>query len=161
MFHSREEHCRTEQRDQAFEAQALLCPSVAPIMSAMDVFAAQGLIDDTCLLQLSTASRCTMTRAARHNAVKRKMEIKMNDSQQLEVELLEFARLTMRDLAGIVLNCDHEESAFTAMHIMGRIHGAKVNEDIMDKYIEQYKVELRRRQDENESRDFATEGPWE
>ena len=39
----------------------------------MDVVVAQGLLAETCLLKLSTASRGTVTQAARHKAMKLRM----------------------------------------------------------------------------------------
>ena len=44
----------------------------------MDIVAAQGLLAETCLLQLSTASRGTLTGAARHKAKKGLMSVQKN-----------------------------------------------------------------------------------
>ena len=44
----------------------------------MDIVAAQGLLAETCLLKLSTASRDTVTRAVRHNAKKGLMRVQKN-----------------------------------------------------------------------------------
>ena len=40
----------------------------------MDIIAAQGLLDDKSLLQLSTANNRIVARSTRHNAMKRQMQ---------------------------------------------------------------------------------------
>jgi len=68
---------RAEQQTRRLKLKPVAHPRT-PTMSAMDVVALQGFLDDKSLLQLSTAGSRTVTRPARHHAMKRQMQLKMN-----------------------------------------------------------------------------------
>ena len=112
----------------------------------MDVVVAQGLLENTCLLKLSTASRHTVTRAARHNAMKNQMETK---KKEVDRQLKSFAEDTMLQLAAIQIYT-LEECQCTALNIMMRIcHRRVTREDALD-LLDESRAQQRRREEEYE-----------
>jgi hypothetical protein len=75
----------------------------------MDIVAAQGLLAETCLLQLSTASRGTLTGAARHKAKKGLMAQRLEKRLEKEAFLTKINNRACGVLAGIMFTDSPDE----------------------------------------------------
>mgnify|MGYP000001984917 FL=1 len=95
----------------------------------MDIVAARGLLAETCLLKLSTASRDTVTQAERHKAKKFLMNVRAvgravvtqaRDRNNLFIKYRNDRQMMQRALANIAVNdhlTDPEQTAGVALQL--------------------------------------------